>query len=281
MTDGGFFSILMSGQFATTAALVLIVVASRMILRSYILALLVALPIAVLVPWRMPGGQSVSAFTLAACAVWLAWLFVERAESPKALIAMAAVATIAAFISAQSLLVTAAAAVALAVRPPGGASRLQAAAVVLVPLAIASLVSVAMEPQVWAPSAWPSSLAGVFTDAWSADNWWTAAQGRNFLDMQAKFSRWFYWPMLLPIALLLYSSRGNWWLRPTVVWAATLAGGAFILGPSADLFDSPPLQAALIVPGSLAGLVQILEIRRLRRVASPNGLTVKPDRSSR
>jgi len=263
------FSALVPSQVAIVAAFLVIVACARVILGNMPLAVLVVLPMAAIIPWSTPGGDEMAAFSLASAGVWAAWLYGARApRGKKRTAALAAVCVFAALISAQSLLAIAAASAYFLAR--GRESRSLAGLMLVLPIAAVTVVTLPGDPQALSPANWPSMIASAFTNGWAARNWYGALLGRNFTLMHGLYNPAWVWPLILPLAILVSTSRREWWFAPTALWSGVLLVGTLVIGRETDALYSLPLQIALIVPASVAGFGSVL---RAGRASAQSGIT--------
>jgi hypothetical protein len=261
------FSALVPSQVAAAAAFLLVVFGARIILRNAPLAVLVTLPMAAIIPWNVPGGDEMAAFSLAAAGVWVAWLYGVRSPHVRNRTAvLAGVCVSAALISAQSLLVVAAAGAYFFVR--GRESRKLAGVMIALPIVAVALVALPGDPQALNPANWPDLIRSAFTGGWAARNWYGALLGRNFTLMHSLYNPAWVWPLILPLVILICTSRREWWFSLTALWSGVLLVGTLALGRETDALYSLPLQIALIVPASVAGFHTVLKPLRANRALS-------------
>ncbi len=237
-----------------------------------IAAAAVVAPIAVLVPWTLPGGEAMAAFMLGAALLWLAMLSAERRGVERRTSVLVAASAAAAFLSPQALWLVAAAALYFAGRRAPGGGR-AAALMAVAALAMVVFFFAPFEVHKWTPRGVAGTFGGALSNAWSASDWYGATLGRNFLRMQTAYNNWFYWPMALPIAALLYQVRRDWWMKSTLLWAGTLLVGTLFIGRENEILYSMPLQTALLVPSGAAAALLIL-----RSPESPAGAACAQDR---
>ena len=131
--------------------------------------------------------------------------------------------------------------------------------------AVAFLVFVALNPVLWQPGG--GGLVEGMKDIFArrAD----VMKNQEFLNPLPPISyfatRWALWPLIGVAGAALYFVRREEWLVPVSYWAVTVFAGSYFTLNRYDARLGFPLDAAVIIPTTLATLVVIRDIIRARR----------------
>jgi len=244
---------------------------ARVVLRRTVAAAAVALPLAVLVPWRVPifSVDSSFVFPLAAVVTWVWWLsqaHPDAKEGPRGFAYWGAVtiaATACAVFAPQSLVLFAIVVAHRAFRTGGRGLWPWVAALLAVPAAYkaATLIPAALaEGKLASATFWLDATVG---GGWNLREWFLGTGGGAYRGIQSEMNAFFYVPLLLPFAAAAYLYRRRWWFAPTFLWGAALAAGSIVFGGSFFFQYSLEMQMGLLVP---LGIVGVESLRRAFRL---------------
>lgn len=262
------------GQIMTVAlasgALALVWGACTRILRSFVLPVFVVAPLAAGIPWQKDFPAVGHAFTLfASVAILCAWLYAQKGGA-KRLRAGFLVALACVVMKPDMLLLVLAGVLVEGWRRretlPAGVT-LKAAGLLVVAAAVAVKTYSIFFTGVPIVSPGPVlALAGRLASgvAWNARQWIFLGSGSPRTSwLAATAGGYFYVPLLVPLAALAWRYRDEWWFVPTCAWSAAVVLLTLVGGGGALPAGCPPMQAALIIPTSIAALKSIgCDLRR-------------------
>ncbi|MCD6405119.1 MAG: hypothetical protein J7M19_04795 [Planctomycetes bacterium] len=94
--------------------------------------------------------------------------------------------------------------------------------------------------------------------AWDSQGWILSGSGlRRVYEYGPSFGAYFYWPLLVPLIVLLYRYRREWWFVPVSAWSATIFILTIALVRKPYLAGCPALQAAMLLAFGVPALLAI------------------------
>ncbi len=227
-------------------------------LQGSTLGVVAVLPLVLILPWTVSikSAMEMAAFSAAAATLWVVWLYIAKGGKARgALRIMAALAVLAAALSAPSLILAAVVALYGVVVTRRGLLPLVLALVIL-PLAVAIALDVAnYGASLDTVGGFVAKLNPARPVLWNVPSWSRSVHGRPYDNNTMVYNQWFYWPMLLPLGVVAWYCRRERWFVPTFLWGVMLAAGALAFTREPYFQYSLPLEMGLLVPVGVASIV--------------------------
>jgi len=267
----GAFFLEASSWMLVPTLLVCLFIGGYWVLRSAAAAALVALPLALTVPWRYHAAvQFMAPFCIAASICWLISLyFASPRHGPHASTVLTAAMTAALALAPQSLPLVALVIGCYLARPTDVARRvvvracLVSAGVAFGVRALLLLVFGAGVSSMLSIESFFPSHPGV----WSLAALSESSHSRFYNANVRLLNQDFCWALLVPLALLAYPCRRQWWFTPTFAGGMLLFVATYALGKSAAFQYSLPMQVGLLVPFGIVAAGALHRELRARRAA--------------
>ncbi len=230
------------------------------ILGNRLYAALMALSLALVIPWTKPfPAVGPAAALLLTLAFVYAWLYAAKGPARRLRRGLY-FAALEVFLMPEIILLPLAAVAVEGLRRrrvlPGLVILKAASLIILAALVRATLAGIFLTSPVGAAAGLLRRVAA--GTAWDGYAWTVAGSAilRDY-EMASALGRYFYWPLIPPIMALSWHCRLRWWFTPVFAWGAIVTLLTFALVDDTSLRACPPLAAALLVPFSLAALASL------------------------